>query len=459
MDVFVHNLPPQTTENDLRRFLEPLLFANKVLAFHCSRLRKAGCAILTLLSRDDGLKVLRIFEDNICYQSRIVHCKPSHSEPNEWLLKSMQRDTKHRLKAQGRHGGGVTSKASSVEEFAVQSLACGLWDYRNDDLIFVSYFEDPTPGVIKFAKHNLELRLKDPGARMSIPEMRLDIPFDAIQSITTGNKQCPSLTISLTEAPRMYRLFEDDGARLASHGLEQMLTSLGLLDKIAGTHQKIELGRKKQGWKRLCHLGGNHHQVVATCLVYRVVLRNSSDLQHIATLEKSRGREIPPMVPWFTQSTKPTTSFHAEVAALKKKLDANTTFPFGLSFQLQKLNQNGCLPPAKVLAILPEVRKLVSRSGPETAIQVIRKLSTQLPFPGPATLAEDLDYEGLVRLIRTSEKLIQTSHATHVQPQNPHLCLIYKAVVTPAGAYLFGPDLEVGNRVLRQYSKSASQFL
>ena len=459
MDIFLHNLPPQATVNDLHRFFEPILRSNGIPAFQCSPLRRAGCAILTLLRREDGVKFLRIFQDGLQYQAKTIYCKPSHSEPDEWLLKSMHKTLNDSLKPKQRI---ETPKATHTKEFAVHTLACGLWDYEHDDLVFVSYFEDDTSGSLKFEKHNLEVYLEDRSSGNAVRQNRLDIPYNTIQSITTGNGQCPSLTFSLTEAPRMYVSNEEAQSPFesAASDIEQLLKNLRLAGQSTSHLQKADVIGAKQKWKRICHLGKNHHLVVATCLVYRVILLKASDLQRISMLENESGREVPPIVSWPARSSKPAAPFHTEVSILNQKLARlNTSFPFGLKFQLQKLNQNGCLPPSKVLALLPEVQKLVRRSGVDRAIQAVKKLTAQIPFPGPGTQAKDLDHDGLVRLIKDLDNLIGTTGPASIQHSNERLCLVYKAIVTPAGIYLFGPDLEVGNRVLRQYPKSASQFL
>ena len=451
MEIFLHNLPVQATEKDLHRFLTPHLRTNGILVFHCSRLRKAGCAILTLLNREDGMKVLRLLETELQYQSKTILFKPSHSEPDEWLLKTMQKDLKDQLRSKVKQGSHAP-KIMHTEDFAIESLACGLWDYQREELLFISYFEKRVPGTVKFGKHDLEIYLENPPGAVPGPQTRLNIPYFTIQSITTGNKQTPALTISLAEAPRMYAAIDSQGATSASSEIEQILATLGITNK-------HNTGKWKQKWVRLCHLGGNHEQVVATCLVYRVMLRQIQDLQKVAALEKARGREVPPTVTWPARSSNPAVPFGKEVLNLNQRLASHTSFPFGLNFQLQKLNQNGCLPPSKVQALLPEVQKLVKRSGGDVAAEVIKRLYTQIPFPGPDTPAEDLDHDGLVGLIRELEELAKKTDTASVRQDTHNLCLIYKVIVTPAGVYLYGPDYEVGNRVLRQYSNSASQFL
>ena len=459
MDIFLHNLPPQATVSDLHRFFEPILRSSGILVFQCKPLRRAGCAILTLLKREDGMKALRAFGEDLQYLSRKIYCQPSRTEPDEWLLKSMEKTLNDSLKSQE---GPATSKTGHARDFAVHTLACGLWDYEQEDLVFVPYYEEALSGSLKFGKYSLEIYLEDMKPKGALRGKRLDIPFNTIHSLTTGNSQYPSLTISLAEAPRMYESTDEahSPSGLNMTDMEQLLENLRLVSKQTSLSQKTAVKGKMQKWKRICHLGKNHDQVVATCLVYRVLLQKSRDLQHISALENERGREVPPIVNWPARSLKPAVPFHTEVFKLNQKLAlTHTSFPFGLKFQLQKLNQNGCLPPSKVLALLPEVQRLVRRTNADRAIQIMRKLTTHIPHPGPRTPAEDLHLDGLVSLIKELEKSNSRTDSPSTTQSNDRLCLIYKAVITPAGIYLDGPDFEVGNRVLRQYPTSASQFL
>jgi hypothetical protein len=46
-----------------------------------------------------------------------------------------------------------------------------------------------------------------------------------------------------------------------------------------------------------------------------------------------------------------------------------------------------------------------------------------------------------------------------IQSKNQHLVLVHRVSVTPTGIYLDGPDLEVSNRVIRQYSAHSDHFI
>lgn len=65
------------------------------------------------------------------------------------------------------------------------------------------------------------------------------------------------------------------------------------------------------------------------------------------------------------------------------------------------------------------------------------------------------------KLLRENEKAStrELSHNFSVTKQHPHIDLVHKALVSPAGVYLEGPKPKTKNRVLRAYSDHADHFI
>ena len=142
---------------------------------------------------------------------------------------------------------------------------------------------------------------------------------------------------------------------------------------------------------------------------------------------------------------------------------ANTfaTMPFDARFQLQKFAQNGFLPPDKVFELLPYVAKCLKVTDVTTVALALRYLGSQLPFAGPDTDASETEVQTLKSMLRQSIETTSASdrYASVLADQHEHIMLVHKALVTPAGIYLEGPEPEVGNRVLRKYSTFQNYFL
>ena len=142
---------------------------------------------------------------------------------------------------------------------------------------------------------------------------------------------------------------------------------------------------------------------------------------------------------------------------------ANTyaTMPFDARFQLQKFAQNGYLPPDKVIELLPYVVKCLTKSDVTIVVPALRYLGSRLPFAGPDTDASETEPQALESMLQQSIETVSASdpYASVLADQHEHIMLVHKALVTPAGIYLEGPEPEVGNRVLRKYSAFQNYFL
>lgn len=136
-------------------------------------------------------------------------------------------------------------------------------------------------------------------------------------------------------------------------------------------------------------------------------------------------------------------------------------FSFGLKFQLQMLAQNGFLSPTTVVAFMDVVAGQSGGISEATTTTAIRRLQGQIPFAGPNTEAVELSLKTLSELLVQNQQAVareSTSSSVHVaQPE--HICDIYKATVTPTGVYLYGPEPEIKNRILRKHSDRTDYFL
>lgn len=88
---------------------------------------------------------------------------------------------------------------------------------------------------------------------------------------------------------------------------------------------------------------------------------------------------------------------------------------------------------------------------------------SQIPFPGRGTRGSELSIETLIEMLQENESQ-PTSDSSY--PENflsdaalENVAIIHRAMVTPAGIYLTGPEAESKNRVLRKYSGHHEYFL
>lgn len=450
MEVFVRNLPDQISEKQLKDFFGPILLTLSINPYCCHKLRK-GFARVTFLDPVSGQKFLEVHGTSsvkpkavhqLRHMGRNIYCSASRNEPDPFLLRSL-RNEQDRSQQSKKATSGKSSAPRLERTLPFSSLACGVWDYdAKAALVFVPHFTDLRRGSMTFGKKSLSLELIPPAAHL--PLLQIEMRYSTVQYMTVGNSATPSLTLTVFEAPRIY---ED-----TAHVLK--LLSPALLRELS-----LNAPQRISTRKRASSISKAHESVVSSCFVYRLSLPPDA-IGHIHALK--RAREVPPCVSWPTAVLRPACSRALESAELISRLCSESEeLPFSLKFQMHRLAQNGYLPPGRVVALIPEICRMLKRSGVRTTLHVTRKFSSQLPWAGPETEAKDLELQGLVELLARTELSSQTElfYSPDIAERHEHMAPVYKATVTPTGTYFEGPEPEPKNRVLRKYSDYVDYFL
>ncbi|KAH0559780.1 hypothetical protein GP486_003706 [Trichoglossum hirsutum] len=442
MDIFIRGLPDQISERQLIKSFGPVLAKCSIQTFYCQRLRGRGLATLTVADEGQGLAFLKLYGWNPVLPARVtvlgrtVLCSTSKYSPEPLMIQSLKKEEADKLRRNMVKKPAVERSGQPEGGFGFRSLSCGLWDYNDSDLVFVSHFWDSSEGTVMFGIKSMTLLLCP--INMLLPTFRIDIPYSSVDTITTGDQSNPSVTITLAEAPRM---FESTG------GLSGMT---------------LQNRQRKPSRKRVTSISNAHGSIVGSCFVYQITLLDSNNVSRVSALLK-RHREMLRSIslPTKTILCPPGGSFRQGMTQLDLKLGKHQALPFGLKFQIQKLAQNGYLPPTKVTSLLPRLSLIFDRSGGTIAVRAVRRLFNQIPFAGPATEATQLGVEALEDLLEENEKSCrrEISYMPNLAEKHQHIALIHAAKVTPAGIYLEGPETETKNRVLRKYSKYMDYFL
>ena len=466
MEVIVRNLHDQVTEKQVDNFFRNILDKLGIKTYLCQKLKARGVATITILDinkarqfimihgqTQPGAKGFASVRSKLVHMGRPINCSVSNKPPDEYLLRSLTKEESDRYAA-ASHSKKPKIVSGKVDEnhrpghhhdrraFDISSLNCGQWDYVDSDLTFVTYSQERKSGRMIFGPRSLLIKLW-PQSPTS-PVQQVDIPYSSVQSMTMGPNTNPSITFSLAESPKFFEGL-DAGANTLETAVKKLLTPKG---------------RQAFTRKRITALGKEHESVVSSCLCYRVMLSNSADTAGIRALR--RFPEIPGSFPWNTSAIMKT-AFAAQITALHSALGSSKydSLPFDLKFQMQKLAQNGYLGPAKVIELLA----VVSRHAKERDISIValsvRNLCAQIPFAGPATEASELTLNKLTQmLIDNQESIIGGEiYQPNLADQYDHIASVHKVMVTPAGIYLYGPEPEVKNRVLRKYSDFPNHFV
>ena len=484
MEVIVRNLPDQLTEKQVDNFFRGVLEKLGIHTYFCQKLKGRGCATITILDAMKARKFLSVHGQTdpgsrgyakvqlkLQHKGRQIYCSRSNKDPDEHILLSLKKEESDRYALQIRKAKIVpakvedsNSKSAKPRAWSISELLCGQWTYDGPDLMFASYFREVRKGRVVFGQRTLRINL-DPQGRNN-PKHQIEIPYNSIQSFTTGHKANPCITLSLSEAPRFFEQLEDDSTGVSD--MQRMLQAMAISSNSAAAMQAQKMLRDirirdptpQYKRKRINALNSIHQEVVASCLCYRLVLLNANDIAGIIALK--RFPMIPGSISWSTSITQ-RPPFTRQMTALKAALTEGTysILPFGLKFQLQKLAQNGYLSPTAVLGLLSVVYRHLQEANVAVVIQSVRNLFGWIPFAGPDVESSELSLETLTEFLDQAKISIlrEKSYSNGLADRYEHIASIQKAMVTPAGVYLYGPEPEVVNRVLRKYSAFSDHFL
>lgn len=446
MDVFVRNLPPTITEKQIEKFFRPYLAKLSINTFSCRALKGKGSATSSAVITIPDARKARTFlevhgqagqgrenwgkvKQKLYYMKKPIYCSESNQIPDRFLLQALEKDETKKLNAESRPPKPNSRKTK--RSFGITTLYCGQWDYVGEDLVFVTHFQEQRTGVMIFGRQSVIINLQPTGREE--PAQRVEMPYFDIQSFTIGNSSNPTATFALRAPPK---LFEELEAQ----------------DSLVESMRVFGVERKQVGFKRMriMALGKSHEIIVSSCLCYRVLMLVPSDISLLLALK--RAKEIPESRLWNTSNILKK-DFPAQLTLLNTVLGRSypQTVSFEVKFQMQRLAQNGFLPPARVVGFLKSVIRNFSNVDDATLVASIRKLSHVVPYAGPETEASEFSVETLTDLLAEYQKsaALEDSYS-HLAENYEHIALIHKATVTPVGIILSGPEPEVINRVIRK---------
>ncbi|KAF4624670.1 hypothetical protein G7Y89_g13499 [Cudoniella acicularis] len=440
MEVFVRDVPIQVTANGLRNLLSSFMTDLSIQIFHCEKQKNGKFAWLTFLRVEDGQRFLAKYGQGakkIAILGVSISCALSKNAPNQHMLGSLALEEKNlrSKEAELPIRNNTQHPETAAKKFSSSSVSCGVWTYANSTVVFAPTLTWKNDGVVKFGTRSLSLTL-DSGNRM-------DIPYSVVLGITLEESPQPLFTFTLCEAPRFYETHPSS-------------------DSLAAASNQSRLQRKRTSF-----LSGEHEWIFGSCLVYRIVLKNGPKVgNYMRALIHAPG--MPPMIHQrinVGQFRKPLIGELKRLQDLLIKMSSSPVkLPWKLCFQVRRLAMNAYLTPEAVLDLLPEIENMMSRSGLIHTTNAIRKMFHQIPFAGPDTEAQELELSALIKLLKSNEEQSKRGEFGEDETDSRrtdsiNFAMVHRAMLTPAGIYLYGPDPEPMNRVLRKYSTRHEYFL
>ena len=459
MEVFVRNLQQEATEKQVRQYFRPILAELGINVFHCQKPRNKGFAKITLLDHRSGQRFLDIHgqlvpgfqgfktvKKKLHHMNRPLNCSLSNTAPDDYILKSLEREKAVKIMSKRSYAptASVVSEKQSRRIFNFNMIYCGGMDYVGSDLAFIPYYGKARSGRLVFGRHFVLVDFST--SVVASLAQQMEIPYSSIQSLIMGRSADPLITFSLLFAPRIFERIAQPEDYLVNG-----ITQLGL----AKSQKKQNVPERR----RISALDSSHQTVVASCLCYRFHIY-PTDIPSILALKRLPG--YPDIVSWNMKMLQQA-PFHMQMSDLNRGLNSIKfqKYPFELKFYLQKLAQNGYLAPHKVLQVMRGIRKTFLNADLSALADAVYKLFGQIPFPGVETEGSEISLFTLQDLLANnySKVIREKAYSKGLSTEYEQIAMIYKATVTPVGIYLYGPEPEIKNRVLRKYSDYINFFL
>jgi hypothetical protein len=441
MEVFLHNLPVDLTEDELKQQLLEFMNALGIEDYSCDKPRKKRFGNITFLNISDGRRFLSTHGEtfpqgqkrpvsNLRLLGTPVFCKVSNREPLDYALKALAHNANEQ-----HHPTHVVEERGSPITFTMLRSSCGYTTFLDDEFLYVPEVQWETPGIVTFKKRILE---------MSLENTRLiKIPFNTIFEIVWTSSG--SLLVTLMSVPLFFH--KNPGE-----------VTLGL-DLKAATWAS----RSRPTRSRVSSLGTVHSEIVGQCLVYNFQVI-PSNMQPKIDLLKECGLT---MIPDNFHSIY-LRDFRDQLTILKSELAQHTRdslLPFTILFQLQGLAYNAYLPPVKIRALtrkLASVFKSRKQAGKrQISVNSVKKLFNLIDWVSPQSDPKDFSLDSLVDAVLGSEQDLSNGiiQVDGLALPSPNLAHIFRILVTPSRITLHGPEVEPMNRILRRFPNHHEYFV
>jgi hypothetical protein len=296
--------------------------------------------------------------------------------------------------------------------FAVRSFSSGYYEYENGKLAYAPEAEwTAVKGFVKFANRAIVIEFDG-----TADKQRVEIPYRIVEAMIICTRQA-SLTLTLWEAPRFFHVKDPFLVELMAS------LSIGKRNNVAPRTRLVQLAGGS----------GSHRETLVQSLVYQICV---SPVEFDLMSRRLHERAI---VTLHYHDLLVLPSYQQKALAMAKKDFSNIVLmysniiPFSVLYQMEALVRNGFLPPWTVQRLLEKTRGRLeavrgsrTRSAPEVRCQcvliiaianratltksypvtarAIKRLFSQIPFPGPDVNAEVFDAEDIWTYIEENAK-------------------------------------------------------
>ncbi|KAI1424802.1 RNA dependent RNA polymerase-domain-containing protein [Xylaria sp. FL1777] len=471
--VYMTNLPPALTERSLETGLSTFLNQLNIKDWTCYKGRNKSFGFLTFLHRKDGQIFLNKhgqqplpgailrggprLRAHLTILGNQVYCKESEKGPDSTLLRVLEMSAEER-NSPPQYDEEPQTRTHVV--FSTTGLSCGHYDYPKGTLAYKADIQwSMQRGIAKFAKDTLIFSFPH-----SLGQIRLEIPYRTTHEVVVSDRP-PSLFLTLWEPPKIFLLAHEN-------------TDVAMLMKNLSVNAGSRAGQR-QRLSQIPHDSANHGAILGQSLIYSITLSADDFASKIDRLRENEYLELTPHNVPITSigcsyMDEGLTSFKSTVVKCSQ-----TGIPFDILYQFQALVQNGYLLPHTAQSLLLRLQRSKSNGTPTRVDDVektepgpsslarfpfsshaVKKLFSQIPFPGPYTEARMLNSDEIWSLLEANEKEIQQglTRELYSERARQNLTMVYKVQVTPTRILFTGPEPEAKNRILRKFPRHTEYF-
>ncbi|KAF2175051.1 RdRP-domain-containing protein [Zopfia rhizophila CBS 207.26] len=465
MDIHINNLPNNANHNEVRLFLRDKLLPFDILAFDCFKRNNSPWANITVSTLD---KARRFLDEHgeprarapLTFRGRKLRCNASIKGQPDWhKIQTLLEEEQRKRGQQAATGVQPSRKLQPIFDF--KSAAIGIWRYNlAGELGFDGKYMDKRHGTVIFGKSALVLYLAA-GEHSNSAHFRVDISYAILEHVIGSSEggfpHESAITFTLNAPPKIYQVESKHDLHLYSGRQEPH-------NPLAAVMSALSIGPKVKRLKRLRHIDDLHNKVAGLCMTWRVTLDKPTFENAWVFVRRNPG--IPEKylhrIAYLTNPRGNVEREYAELEAVLADYHAHELLKFDARFQLLALALEGFLTPKAISKLLGEELDLLARLYSSKVVAgAVRQLPFQLLAPSPFVDSGEFKTWTILKRLERNMKAIYEEEQTfsNLPARHNHLANVHKAIVTPTGLFLRGPDPEVSNRVLRRYSEYSECFM
>ena len=460
-------VPSDINHVQLRMFLKDRLSQFDILAYDIFKKHGNKWALLTVAKEVNGNRFLEHFQfkEKLLIQGRCLKLKKGNKKAEALKVLSLLDKEEDMRKKPLKPS--LPRSQQSQPHFKFTSMMTGVWNFDSlGNLVFNQKYQDHRRGTIIFGRMALVIYLEtQKNVHTDVDcNCRIDIPYSILEhTIPSDDRQGQgTLTLTLKSPPKIYRIESTDSLHLYTGANLTIFPQLPNMNALSlGLSPSSQQTRPLH---RLCTLQRHYDKSAALCMVYKIQFPNSQIMRHAWNF--IRDFAVSGVDLWRT------TIPHIRTQAIEKDYKAlelllanarKAHLSFAVVYQMMALVLEGTITPANMMRLVPGICNLARRYGFTKTAAGISSLAQRIPTPAPNVNGDSYNTKAVIDMVEgniNEAQLVDDSHSsTSKRGKHQHLALTYKAIVTPTGFVLRGPEWGVSNRVLRKYAKHIKCFM